>query len=135
MQEQARIAELIRHIQNGYVERFTFFIENLQKSVGVARGVEPQCGQQVTLEGLEDKLLFKIPGKMGKEGKVGTEKICGKERQHRLTVVLRIEDGEPIVKEALWDEECRQYVAIADGAEVGDKLEIYILGNADENEI
>lgn len=135
MQEQARIAELIRHIQNGYVERFLFSLANLQSNAGAVRGEKPQCGQRVMLEKSENKLLLKISGEMGKESKAGTEEIGNQERQRSLMVVLRIEDGEPIVKEALWDEACGQYIAVVDDCESGEELEVYILENADESEI
>lgn len=112
MQEQTRIAELINHIRSGYVERFTFSMADLRKSAGVVRGADSQHGQQVTLEKSENKLLLRIPGEMGKES--------------RLMVVLCMEDEEPIVKEALWDEACGQYAAELDVCEPGEKLEIYI---------
>lgn len=126
MQEQARIAELIRHIQGGFVERFLFSVANMQRSAGAVRGEGAQCGRQVTLERSEDKLLLKIPGGMGKESPAGTEGICNKKLRRSLTVVLRMEDGEPIVAEAHWDEECGQYVAVVDGVEPEGKLEIYV---------
>lgn len=128
MQEQTRIAELIRHIQGGLVERFTFFIENLQRSAGAVRGEKPQRGQRVTLERAENKLLLRISGEMGKESPTGTAETYKQEPQRRLMVILRIEDREPIVEEALWDEECGQYVAVVDGCEPGEKLEIYVTG-------
>lgn len=136
MREQERIAELIRHIRDGYVERFSFLMANLRRSAGVVRGAEPQQGQQelrqdsqqdlrqgqqVTLEKLEDKLLLKIPGRPGRENRAGTAEVCGK-----LTVILHMEDEGPIIKEALWDEACGQYVAVVDECVKGEKLEIYI---------
>ena len=113
MQEQARMAELIRQIQNGFAERFTFAVANLQRSAGAARGEDAQSGRQVTLERSEDGLLLRIPDGRGEE---------------RLTVILRIEDGEPIIKEALWDEECGQYTALMDDVCVGGEIEIYVIG-------
>ncbi len=133
MQEQARIAELIRQIQGGFAERFLFSAAHLQRSAGTARGGEPQRGRQVTLERSEDKLLLKIPDDIGKESKAGAEEAGSKEPQRSLTAILRVNDGEPIVKEALWDEACGQYVAIVDDAGPGEELEIYILGNSDES--
>lgn len=126
MQEQTRIAELIDHIQSGYVERFTFSMADLRRSAGVVRGTDQQCGQQVTLEKSENKLLLRIPGEMVKESREGTAEACIKEMQSRLMVILHIEDEEPIVEEAFWDEACGQYVAELDVCEPGEKLEIYV---------
>lgn len=112
MREQERIAELIEHIRSGYVERFTFSAADLRRSAGVVRGTDQQYEQQVTLEKSENKLLLRIPGEMGKKSK--------------LTVILHMEDEEPVIKEALWDEACGQYVAEVDDCGQGEKLEIYI---------
>ncbi len=127
MQEQIRIAELIRQMQNSYVERYMFSMANRKRSASAARGEQPQCGQQVTLERLDDKLLLKIPGKMGKRSLEGTEETGNRKWQRGLMVVLRIEDKEPIVEEAFWDEECGQYVAVVDGCEPGEELELYVI--------
>lgn len=126
MREQARIAELIEHIRSGYVERFTFSAADLRRSAGVVRGTDQQYGQQVTLEKAEDKLVLRIPGEMGKESRTGTEEVCDNDRKNKLTVILHMEDEEPVIKEALWDEACGQYVAEVDGCGRGEKLEIYI---------
>lgn len=126
MREQARIAELIDHIWSGYVERFTFSVADVRRGAGVVRGTDPQHGQQVTLEKAEDKLLLRIPGRMGKENRTGTEEICDNDRQNKLTVILHMEDEEPIIIETLWDEACGQYVAELDGCGRGEKLEIYV---------
>lgn len=126
MREQTRIAELIKHIQSGYVERFTFSMTDLRRSAGVVRGTDQQCGQQVTLEKLENKLLLRIPGEMGKENRIKTAGANNEELQYRLMVILHIEGEEPIVKEAFWDEACGQYVAEMDGCGRGEKLEIYV---------
>ncbi|MCM1261547.1 MAG: hypothetical protein NC313_02410 [Butyrivibrio sp.] len=111
MQEQERIAKLIRHIRDGYVERFAFSTSELRRSAGAVRGAEPQYGQRVTLEKSEDKLFLKIPGRSGS----------------KLTVILQMEDEELIIKEALWDEACGQYVAVVDGFIRGEKVEVYLL--------
>lgn len=126
MREQARIAELIKHIQSGYVERFAFSMTDLRRSAGVVRGTDQQYGQQVTLEKSENKLLLRIPGEMGKEGRIGTEEVSDNDRKNKLTVILHMEDEEPVIIEALWDEACRQYVAEVDGCGRGEKLEIYV---------
>lgn len=128
MLEQTKIADLIRHIQSGYTERFTFAMADLRSSAGAVRGADPQHGQQVTLERTENKLLLRIPGELGQESRTGTEETCNKELQRMRMVILRMEDKEPVVKEALWDEACGQYVAEVDGCEQGEKLEIYIDG-------
>lgn len=121
MQEQERIAELITRIRDGYVERFVFSVADLRRSAGAVRGAESQYGQQVTLEKSEDKLLLKIPGRLGRENRAGTAEVCSK-----LTVILHTEDEGPIMKEALWDEVCGQYVVVVDGFVRGEKLEVYI---------
>ncbi|MCM1047160.1 MAG: hypothetical protein NC433_01885 [Clostridiales bacterium] len=145
MQEQERIAkqeritELLKNIRNGYVERFVFSAAALKRSAGAVRGADSQHGQQVTLEKSEDKLLLKIPGRQGREKRSGNEKQSGNEncpeRENcsgtvgicdRLTVILQMEDEEPIIKEAFWDETCGQYVAVVDGFIRGDKLEVYL---------
>ncbi|MCM1044216.1 MAG: hypothetical protein NC417_01790 [Candidatus Gastranaerophilales bacterium] len=121
MREQEKMAELIGQIRDGYIERFAFSMADLRRSAGAVRGAAPQCGQQVTLEKSEDKLLLRISGEMGKENRTGTAEVCSK-----ITVILRMEDGEPIVKEALWDETSGQYVAVVDGDVRGEMLEVYL---------
>ena len=90
--------------------------------------------QRVTLERSEDKLLIKIPGRLGKEDRSGSKNQAGKEncsgtaeRCSKLTVILQIEDEEPIIKEALWDEACGQYVAVVNDCGTERQLEIWIL--------
>lgn len=126
MREQTRIAELINHIRSGYVERFTFSMADLRRSAGVVRGTDQQYEQRVTLEKSEKKLLLRIPGEMGKESRTGTEEVCDNDRKNKLTVILHMEDEEPAIKEALWDEACGQYVAEVDGCGQSGKLEIYV---------
>lgn len=128
MQEQERIAELIRHIRDGYVERFAFSTLILQGRAAAIRGTDAvgamdvDIVSKVALEQQEDKLLVKISGSMGSGNLTGTAAVCSK-----LTVILQMEDEEPIIKEALWDEERGQYVAVVDGFTRGAKLEVYLL--------
>lgn len=142
MREQERIAELITRIRDGYVERFMFSAPIPQGKAAAVRGADAggvmddnaagkqkvTLEQRVTLERSEDKLLLKIPGRLGSENQAGREnssgtaKICDK-----LMVIFQMEDEEPIIKEALWDETCGQYVAVVDGFTRVEKLEVYLL--------
>lgn len=142
MREQERIAELITRIRDGYVERFMFSAPILSGRAAAVRGADAggvmddnaagkqnvTLEQRVTLERSEDKLLLKIPGRSGNENQAGREncsgtaKICDK-----LMVIFQMEDGEPIIKEALWDEACGQYVAELDTAVIKKLFEIWIL--------
>lgn len=58
--------------------------------------------------------------KAGWEERIGP--VCSK-----LIAILQMEDEEPIIKEALWDEACGQYVAAVDDCGTEKQLEIWIL--------
>lgn len=134
LQEQEKVAELIRCIQNGRAERFVFSALTSLGRAGAVRGadavstMEADSGegikktpekQKVILEQYEDKLLVKISGVMGKDRNTLKEE--------KTPVLVCLEGDEPKVEEAVWDEACGQFVTELDNSVMNKQFEIWIL--------
>lgn len=134
LQEQEKVEEFIRGIQNGRAERFVFSMMTPPRRTGAVRGadavstIDADIGQgmkktpekqTVILEQYEDKLLVKISGAMGKDGNTVKEE--------KTPVLVCVEGEEPKVEKAVWDEACGQFVAELDTSVVKKQFEIWML--------
>lgn len=122
LQEQEKVAEIIRCIQNGQAQRFVFSSLTPPRWAGAARGADAvRDVQNVILEQYEDKLLVKISGRMGSDSNT----VEG----GRTPVVVCVEGEKPSVEEAVWNEACGQFVMELDASVVEKRLEIWMLRN------
>lgn len=134
LQEQEKMAELIRRIQNGHAERFAFSTLTPRVRAGAVRGAddvramdtdttegmkEMTGKHKVILEQYEDKLIIKISGRMGMDSNTGKEE--------KVPVLVCVEGEEPKVGEAVWNAACEQFVAELNTALMKKQLEIWIL--------
>ena len=120
MQEQARMAEVIRMLQSNAVVPITLQASALQRSTGVSRGKENAEESQAL--GCGDTKRIET---FWKEG-ILTVKVAEPEEKQSVSVVVDREAREPIVCEAKWNALHKQWIAeIALDSEA--QIEVYIL--------
>ncbi len=113
MQEQERVADVIRLLKENAVTSYVLQTGDLQRKAGVARGEKnPTVSKGVEFSCENDKLIVKVSDKNSSQ---------------QVTVLLEQKNVEPVVREALWDEAAGLWMASFEVVNSDLEFEIYIL--------
>lgn len=111
------MADVIRQMQMNEIRSYVLQVAHIPRYAGVSRGEDEGGYSKKTEDGVEITI---------KDGVLQVKK-SDSDKQRKFTAVLDCHEGNPMVCEALWNEESQQWIAQFNLDDVLEQYEVYII--------
>ncbi len=113
MQQNERMEAMVQLLRNTAVLPYVLQLSECRKGMGISRGNDhSDRSQGAEFINKDGQLVVRIPGTLPDQ---------------KRTVVLERDGGEPVIQEAVWDEETKSLTAQFPMADPDAEVELYIL--------
>lgn len=113
MQQNERMATVVQLLQNNAVLPYILQLSECRKGMGISRGNDhSDHSEKAEFINRDGQLVVRIPGTLPDQ---------------KRTIVLERDGEEPVIREAVWDEETKSLTAQFPMADPDAEVELYVL--------